>query len=50
MWTISIVGLPAGTLDDKPDLKPEMHVFVDHGASWFEIKDALTQFGSGPPE
>ena len=45
-----IVGLPAGTLDDKPALKPEMHVFVDRRASWFEIRDALPQFGSGPPQ
>ena len=46
----SIVGLPAGTLDDNPALQPEMHVFVDRNPLWFDIKDALPQFGSGPPQ
>ena len=45
----SIVGACAGTLD-KPELKPEMHVLVDSRVSWFEIRDALPQFGSGPPQ
>ena len=46
----SIVGLPAGTLDDKPALNPEMHVFVDCRASWFEIRDALPIWFRTPPQ
>ena len=42
-------GLPLGTLDDDPGVKPGMHVFVDYKAPWFEITDPLPQHPEWPP-
>lgn len=39
------VGVPAGTLDDDPGIRPQGHIFVDFKAPWFEISDSLPQFG-----
>jgi hypothetical protein len=33
------LGLPMGTLDDDPGIRPQFHVFVGSKASWFEITD-----------
>jgi hypothetical protein len=41
------IGLPLGTLDDDPGVRPSAHVFVDSKAAWFEIADALPRY-SGP--
>jgi hypothetical protein len=41
------VGLPLGTLDDDPVVRPSAHVFVDSKAAWFEIADGLPQFSEG---
>lgn len=41
------IGLPLGTLDDDPGVRPSAHVFVDSKAPWFEIADDLPQF-AGP--
>lgn len=41
--------LAAGTLDDDPGLKPEMHIFTDNKADWYEIHDELPQHGQFPP-
>jgi hypothetical protein len=38
------IGLPLGTLDDDPGVRPSAHVFVDSKAPWFEITDSLPQF------
>ncbi len=38
------VGIPAGTLDDDPGIRPQGHVFVEFKAPWFEITDSLPQF------
>ena len=38
------IGLPLGTLDDDPGVRPSAHVFVASKAPWFEIEDALPQF------
>ena len=38
------IGLPLGTLDDDPGVRPSAHVFVDSKAPWFEITDGLPQF------
>ncbi len=39
------IGLPFGTLDDDPGVRPAAHVFVDSKAPWFEITDDLPQCG-----
>ena len=36
--------IPAGLLDDDPELKPDKHIFVEHKAPWFEITDQLPQY------
>lgn len=36
-----VVEFALGTLDSEIPLKPDAHVFVDYGASWYEITDAL---------
>jgi hypothetical protein len=38
------IGLPLGTLDDDPGVRPSAHVFVGSKAPWFEITDDLPQF------
>src|ERR1700730_10794550 len=38
------LGLPMGTLDDDPGIRPAFHVFVGSKAPWFEIADQLPQF------
>ena len=43
------LGVPLGTLDDDPDVRPERHCFVADKAPWFEITDDLPQFGEYPP-
>ena len=39
-----IVGIPAGTLDGDPGIRPQGHVFVEFKAPWFEITDSLPRF------
>ncbi len=41
------LGLPLGTLDDDPGVRPSAHVFVDSKAPWFEITDGLPKFPEG---
>jgi hypothetical protein len=41
------IGLPLGTLDDDPVVRPAAHLFVNSKAAWFEIADGLPQFGEG---
>jgi hypothetical protein len=33
--------IPAGLLDDDPQLRPDRHIDVEHRAPWFESEDAL---------
>src|SRR5688572_10937375 len=35
--------IPAGLLDDAPELKPDKHIFVDCKSPWFDITDQLPQ-------
>jgi hypothetical protein len=37
------IEIPAGLLDDDPELRPDKHIFVELKASWFEIADRLPQ-------
>lgn len=43
------IGLPLGTLDDDPGVRPAAHVFVDSKAPWFEIADDLPQYVEARP-
>jgi hypothetical protein len=38
-----IVGIPAGTVDGDPGIRPQMHLFVDGNAPWYDIRDDLPQ-------
>lgn len=33
--------IPAGVLEDDPELRPDRHIFVELRAPWFELTDAL---------
>lgn len=35
--------VPAGLLDDDPQLRPDRHIFVEIKSPWFAITDALPQ-------
>ena len=35
--------VPAGLLDDDPQLRPDKHIFVELKAPWFSITDSLPQ-------
>ena len=35
--------IPAGLLDDDPQIRPDKHIFVDVKAPWFTIMDELPQ-------
>ena len=43
------VIIPAGTLDDDPNVRPIVHIHTASKAPWFEIADALPQFAEDPP-
>jgi hypothetical protein len=43
------VVVPAGSLDDDPGMRPEMHIFVGSKAEWHEITDDLPQHEEYPP-
>src|SRR5574341_1183291 len=34
-----LYGLPLGTLDTDPGIKPQLHIFVASKAPWFDIAD-----------
>jgi len=42
------VFLPAGPLDDDPEVRPAAHIFVGSKAPWYEIPDTLAQFDTYP--
>jgi hypothetical protein len=43
------VGLPAGSLDGDPGVRPAAHIFVASKAPWFDIRDGLPRFDAYPP-
>ncbi len=46
-----IVGVPAGLLDDPLKRKPEVNMWVDQKADWYEIPGDMPQCqGRGSPE
>ena len=44
------VGIPIGSLDDDPGVRPIGHIFVGSKAPWYAIPDALPQFDAYPPD
>lgn len=43
------VIIPAGSLDDDPNVRPIVHIHVASKAPWHEITDTLPQFDEFPP-
>lgn len=43
-------GLPAGTLDDDPGLKPIVHIYTGSMAPWYTITDELPKFEEQAPD
>ena len=43
-----ILGFALGTLDTDPGVKPEMHIFVNSKAPWYEITDNLPKHNELP--
>lgn len=39
-----LVEIPAGLLDDDPEMKPDKHIFVELKSPWFEVTDHLPQY------
>lgn len=39
-----VYAVPAGCLDDDPEIRPERHVWVNCQAPWHEIHDELPRF------
>ena len=44
------IGVPLGTLDDDPKVRPSAHVFVGSKAPWWEITDSLPQYREASPQ
>ncbi len=40
---LPIVSIPAGLLDDDPQVRPRLHVFISSRAPWWTIQDDLPQ-------
>lgn len=45
--TGDVVEFSLGTLDSDIELKPDVHIFTDYGACWYEIRDELPQYAEG---
>lgn len=43
------VSIPAGLLDDDPDVRPRLHVFTSSRAPWWTIQDDLPQYDKWVP-
>ena len=43
------MGIPAGLLDDDPQIKPSKHLFVSLKAPWWDITDAIPQYQEWHP-
>jgi len=46
---LGLVGIPAGTLDTDPGIRPQANIFVASKAVWFDITDGLPQYAEAPP-
>lgn len=45
-----LIGLPLGTLDEDPGIRPTAHVYVASKAPWFDITDDLPQYPELPTQ
>ena len=45
-----MVLIRAGTLDDDPGLRPQMHIWVKEKAPWYEIHDDIPKYDQGMPK
>lgn len=45
---VGMVFIPAGSLDDEPDLRPQARIFLDSRAQWSCDEAALPGFGQYP--
>lgn len=43
------VSIPAGLLDDDPQVRPRLHVFASSRAPWWTIEDDLPQYEKWVP-
>lgn len=43
-----VVGIPMGSLDDDPGIRPQAHIFVGSKAPWYEIADDLPRYVEYP--
>ena len=41
-------NIPAGSLDNDPEIAPKAHIFTGSKAPWFEISDTMTQHDEMP--
>ncbi len=44
------VVVPAGTLDEDPDIRPLQNIYVGSGAAWYEEPASLPQYTEMPPK
>jgi hypothetical protein len=40
---LTTISIPAGLLDDDPQIRPRLHVFASSRAPWWSIRDDLPQ-------
>jgi hypothetical protein len=45
-----MVLIRAGTLDDDPGIRPQMHIWVKAKAPWHEIRDELPRYDESIPQ
>jgi hypothetical protein len=43
-----LMTVRAGTLDGDPGVRPAGHIWVSEKAPWYEIRDGLPQYPTGP--
>jgi hypothetical protein len=44
------IYVPAGTLDEDPPHRPQLHMFVRSKAAWHDILDDLPRYEAGPED
>lgn len=49
VWESGTAIIPAGTLDQDPGIRPQLHIFTGSRAPWDEITDSLPQHAEMPP-
>ena len=44
-----MVSVPAGPLNDDPQVRPSMHVFTSSKAAWVDLNDDLQKYENWVP-